>query len=97
MRINEGVGVHIDKMVCQLTLKLPKKQTTKFSSANFHKMSNPSYITLRIQRLEGNSVDLDEVAHNEPPHHYLRCLQIQLFSSLVLKEIMKLISISTST
>ena len=34
-----------------------------------------------------NSVDLDEVAHDEPPHQYLRCLQIQLFSSLVLKEL----------
>ena len=30
-----------------------------------------------------NSVDLDEVAHHEPPHQDLRCLQIQLFSSLV--------------
>ena len=30
-------------------------------------------------------MDLDEVAHNEPPHQDLRCLQIQLFSSLVLK------------
>ena len=38
---------------------------------------------LRIQRLEGNSVDLDELAHHEPPHQDLRCLQIQLFSSLV--------------
>ena len=37
---------------------------------------------LRIQRL-----DLDEVAHDEPPHKGLRCLQIQLFSSLVLKEL----------
>ena len=26
------------------------------------------------------------VAHHEPPHQDLRCLQIQLFSSLVLKE-----------
>ena len=41
---------------------------------------------LRIQRLEGNSVDLDELAHHEPPHQDLRCLQIQLFSSLVVKE-----------
>ena len=32
-----------------------------------------------------NSVDLDEVAHFEPPHQDLRCLRIQLFSSLVLK------------
>ena len=30
-----------------------------------------------------NSVDLDEVAHYEPPHQDLCCLQIQLFSSLV--------------
>ena len=29
-----------------------------------------------------NSVDLDEVAHDEPPHQDLRCLQIQHFSSL---------------
>ena len=34
-----------------------------------------------------NSVDLDEVAHNEPPHQELHCLQIQLFASLVLKEL----------
>ena len=30
---------------------------------------------------------LDEVAHYEPSHQDLRCLQIQLFSSLVLKEL----------
>ena len=28
-----------------------------------------------------NSVDLDEVAQNEPPHQDLRCLKIQLFLS----------------
>ena len=32
-----------------------------------------------------NSVDLDEVAPNEPPHQDLHCLQIQLFASLVPK------------
>ena len=32
-----------------------------------------------------NSADLDEVAHDEPSHQDLCCLQIQLFSSLVLK------------
>ena len=32
-----------------------------------------------------NRVDLDEAAHNEPPHQDLRCLLIQLFSSLALK------------
>ena len=30
-----------------------KGQMTKFSSANFQKMLSSSYITLRIQRLEG--------------------------------------------
>ena len=39
----------------------------------------PSYIISRIQRLEGK----DEVAHYE----HLRWLQIQLFASLVLKEL----------
>ena len=32
-------------------------------------------------------VDLDEVAHHEPPHQDLCCLQIWLFSSLVPKEL----------
>ena len=30
-----------------------EKQTTNFSSAKFQKILNPSYIILRIQRLEG--------------------------------------------
>ena len=34
---------------------------------------------------EANSVDLDEVTHNEPPQQDLCCMQIQLFSSLVLQ------------
>ena len=34
-----------------------------------------------------NSVDPDEVAHYEPPHPDLCWLQIQLFSSLVFKEL----------
>ena len=33
--------------------------------------------------MQANSVDLDEVAHYEPPHQDLCCLQIQLFLSLV--------------
>ena len=32
-------------------------------------------------------MDLDKVAHDEPPHQDQRCLQIHLFSSLVLKEL----------
>ena len=56
-----------------------KKQTTKFSSANFQKMFSPSYIILRFQRLEGLGL--------KPPHQDLCCLQIQLFLSLMLKEL----------
>ena len=46
-----------------------------------------SYIILRILSIEGNSVDLDEVAHFEPPHQDLSCLQIRLLLSLILKEL----------
>ena len=38
-----------------------------------------------------NSVNLGEVAHYEPPHQDLCCLQIQLFLSLVLKELITLV------
>ena len=42
----------------------------------------------RLYHIENSkSVDMDEVAHHEPPHQDLHCLQIQLFSSLVLKEL----------
>ena len=62
-----------------------KKQTTKFSSANFQKMLSPSYINIENSKTRGQTVvDLDEGAHNEPPHQDLHCLQIQLFLSLVL-------------
>ena len=50
-------------------------------------MLNPSFIILRIQSYSANSVDLDEVAPYEPPHQDLRCLQIQIFSFLALKEL----------
>ena len=41
-----GVPIHINSLTTE-------KQTTKFSSANFQKILSPSYIILRIQRLEG--------------------------------------------
>ena len=65
-----------------------KKQTTKFSSANYQKMKNLnlSFIILSSQRVE-YSVDLDEVALYEPPYQDLRYLQIQLFSSLIVEEL----------
>ena len=41
-----------------------------------------------------NSVELDEVAHYEPPHQDQRCLQIQLFSSVVVKELIKILPVA---
>ena len=32
-------------------------------------------------------MELDEMAHYEPPHQGLGCLQIQLFASLVVEEL----------
>ena len=71
-----------------------KKQKTKFTSAKFYKMFCSSYIILRIQRLQGNSSSLDEVAHLEPPHHDLRCSQLLLISSLILNSNRTKLSIS---
>ena len=80
------IGIHTaySVWIARATLNslTTKMQTTKVSSANFQKMLSPSLIILRIRRLEANSVDLDEVAHYEPPHQDLRSLQI-----LVLKEL----------
>ena len=63
-----------------------KRQTTKFFSGKFESakfeqkvfLQAISYSEFRDQR--ENSVDIDEVAHDELPHLYLCCLQIQLFS-----------------
>ena len=43
-------------------------------------MFHPSFIKLRNQGQEENSIDPDEAAQNEPPYRDLCCLQIQLFS-----------------
>ena len=68
-----------------------KKQMTKFLSAKFSKKKK-KIVKSKLYHIENsktrwaNSVHLDEVAHNEPPHQDLRCVQIQLYVSLVLKE-----------
>ena len=54
--------------------KISKKCFTPFQAI--------SYREFKDQR--ANTVDLDEVAHHEPPHQDLGCLQIQLFFSLIL-------------
>ena len=67
-----------------LTLKLPKSTVDdKIFVCKFSKN-----VKSKLDHIErSNSVDLDEVAHDEPPHQDLRCLQIQLFSSLVLTKL----------
>ena len=57
------------------------------------RVSNPGPLTYESDALpialrgpRANSVDLNEVAHYEPPRQDLRCLQIHPFSSLVVKK-----------
>ena len=63
-----------------------KKADDKIYICKLSKNAKSRLYQLRFQRLEANSADPDEVAHDEPPHQDLRCLHIQLFTSLVLKE-----------
>ena len=78
-----------------------KQQATKCSSAK-----NKLY-HIEFKDWRANSVDLDEVAHHEPPHQDLHCLHndepphldlhclhIQLFSSLVLRVYLVLIDMA---
>ena len=64
-----------------------KKQTSKLSSANLKKKKKKKNKT-KLYHIENSKtswqtvVDLDGVAHYEPPHQDLRCLQIQLFLSV---------------
>ena len=62
-----------------------KKQTTKCSSAKKSKKVKSKLYHIEFKDWRANSVDLGEVAHHEPPHQDLHCLQSQLFSSLVLR------------
>ena len=62
-----------------------KKQRTKFRLQILKKMLSPSYIILRIQRLECKQCR----SRWGGSHQDLCCLQIQLFSSLVVKELIK--------
>ena len=59
---------------------------TKFSSGNFQNLLSLSYIIKN-----SNSVNLDEVAHN------LRCLLIQLFSTLVHKELISVFTLNVDS
>ena len=52
---SHAVGRHLKPPYSLILLNsfTTKKQTTKFSSANFKKMRSPNYIILRVQRLVG--------------------------------------------
>ena len=62
-----------------------KKQTTHFSAAKKKKKTSTPIHIQNFRDWRTNNVELDEVAHYEPPHKDLHCLQIYLFSSLALK------------
>ena len=63
----------------------PKSQT-KFMSAKSQNLFL-SELYLQFKDWRAKNVDQDEVAHHEPPHPDLHCLQILRFSFLVLKVI----------
>ena len=69
------------KQVQYINSLTTKNQTTKFLSANV----KSKLYHIETWKTRGQSVDLDRVVHHEPPHQDLRCLQIQLFLSLVLR------------
>ena len=49
----KGKNLFLEEQNVFLNSLTAKKQTTKFSSANFQKMLSLSYIISRLQRLEG--------------------------------------------
>ena len=65
------------------------RKSDKFIFIYINKISK--YVSSKLYHIENfkkkqraNSVDPVQVAHDEPPHQDLHCLQIQLFLSLVL-------------
>ena len=56
----------------KLTLKVPNSRQHNLCLQNSKTVGS----ILRIQHYRAKSVDTDEVAHDEPPHLYLLCLQI---------------------
>ena len=83
-------NIVLETQFTNLTLSLPKSRRQNFHLQILQKVSVQDISYWDFKDYRANSVDLDEVAHNEPPHLDLRCLQIQLFSSLVVKELKNL-------
>ena len=65
-------------------------QTTIFKSANFKRKSFQAVSYGEVREKKANSVEVDEVALNEPPHQNLCCLQIQLVLVLVHQVLIKI-------
>ena len=70
----------VDKSTLNSQKAEDKIYVCKFSK----KVKSKLYHIENFKDQRANSVDQDEVAHYEPPHRDLCCLQIQLFLSLVL-------------
>ena len=64
-----------------------KTVDNSFISKVSKKVTSKLYHTKTPKTKRAISVELDDVAHYEPHHQDLRCLQIHLFSSMVLKEL----------
>ena len=67
-----------------LSLKAPRKQTTKLLLLHFQKYFSSNRVMLKIKDQKANTVDPDETAHYEPSHLDLQFLQIQLLLCLAL-------------
>ena len=77
-----GTGMLLMETVWSLIVKTPKKCRRQNYACNISK--NIDCITLKNQRLDGNTVDPDEMAHYEPSRLDLQCLRIQLLLCLAL-------------
>ena len=58
------------------------KADDKIYVCHFSKTASSKIHITEISKTRGNSIDHEEVAQNGPPQQDLRCLKIQLFSSL---------------
>ena len=59
----------------------------KLLSANLSKYFTSKLYHIENLKIRGQTVDLDEVAHYEPPRQDICCLRIHIFSPVVFKEV----------
>ena len=68
-----------------LTHKVPKGRQQSLDLQNSKQVSFKLYHTDNF-KTKGQNIDPGEEVHNEPPHLYLCCFQIQLQSTLVISK-----------